>query len=579
MKKLSFSLLFLAFTLTTYGQVSFSIGSPYIDQSTGISLDARGNIYLTGTFQGSLDLDPGPGVNQLTAQGDPLSPDSQDVFVARYSSIGEFDWGFSISSPGRDMSYAIEVKEGFMYVCGYIQGETEFDPGPGSAVFNSDAGQDAFVAVYDTLGVFVWAQVLGDEEGAPFDLNDIRYEVAFDVSVDEMGNCYLAGAFTGTMDFEPDNSSPFDSFFSTADGNGISGRDIFVVSYDPAGNYRWGFGVGGTDAEQAQAIAHTDGAIFLGGQFSGTTDLNPSGQQLNLSSHGSTDAFLAKYQASDGTLDWAVGWGGIEADEVAPGAIALGKHARVVVGGNFQGMVTFDPNGNGQTKTAVGGRDVFLSQFLQDGSYAWTKTQGSTRDDLLTDVLVTTEDFSYLSGRVDDKLYLEQLDELGNSNWERELGGGNLQGDQMSGLALNQEEDVFFSGTFFQTLDIDPGVDMLLLNSVGESDICVGRYSPEGLLNRFGTRIGPGLPDFVSDLTLYPSPATDELSIRLELGSYTPLGFSIRNYLGQVVFEKQVEARFGPIQDSFPLTHLSSGAYWVEIRFPEGIYTEKFWKR
>ncbi len=57
----------------------FGIGSGRSDEVGGLAKDMLGNIYLMGTFEETVDFDPGDGVTALTSAG----PD--DIFVARYT--------------------------------------------------------------------------------------------------------------------------------------------------------------------------------------------------------------------------------------------------------------------------------------------------------------------------------------------------------------------------------------------------------------------------------------------------------------------------------------------------------------
>ena len=52
-------------------------------------IDASGNVYTTGFFQGTVDFDPGPGVDEHTAFG------GFDVFVTKLDSAGDHVWTLS----------------------------------------------------------------------------------------------------------------------------------------------------------------------------------------------------------------------------------------------------------------------------------------------------------------------------------------------------------------------------------------------------------------------------------------------------------------------------------------------------
>ena len=91
-----------------------------------MKLDATGNVYLTGYFQGSgKDFDPSPtGTALLNSQG------GFDVFVAKYTAVGNYAWAFDIGGPNADVGRDIEIDYvGNVYVAGDFDGSNiDFDP-------------------------------------------------------------------------------------------------------------------------------------------------------------------------------------------------------------------------------------------------------------------------------------------------------------------------------------------------------------------------------------------------------------------------------------------------------------------
>ncbi|MCB0771599.1 MAG: SBBP repeat-containing protein, partial [Flavobacteriales bacterium] len=63
-----------------------SFGGSLADYGLSIALDASGNVYTTGYFQGTVDFDPGAGTTNLTSEG------SLDVYVQKLNATGNFVW-------------------------------------------------------------------------------------------------------------------------------------------------------------------------------------------------------------------------------------------------------------------------------------------------------------------------------------------------------------------------------------------------------------------------------------------------------------------------------------------------------
>ena len=88
--KLSGFLLFFSFFLNhifLFGQSyqwAKSVGGGSDDIGSAIALDSLGNTYILGAFYGTADLDPGPGVFNLTTNG------LGDAFILKLNISGYF---------------------------------------------------------------------------------------------------------------------------------------------------------------------------------------------------------------------------------------------------------------------------------------------------------------------------------------------------------------------------------------------------------------------------------------------------------------------------------------------------------
>lgn len=108
-----------------------------------------------------------------------------------------------------------------------------------------------------------------------------------DIAVDQNGDVYVSGRFTGTVDFDPGIA------VSTLTSAGS--RDIVVMKLDASGNAVFARRMGGAGDDESWELAlESSGDIFAVGSFTGTADFDPGFGVANLVSNGSNDGFLGR---------------------------------------------------------------------------------------------------------------------------------------------------------------------------------------------------------------------------------------------------------------------------------------------
>jgi hypothetical protein len=81
-----------------------SMGGADYDISRDLAIDARGNVYTTGYFQGIADFDPSlAGTTKLTSGG------GDDIFISKLDSSGNFIWAKSMGGLGSDIATGIAI--------------------------------------------------------------------------------------------------------------------------------------------------------------------------------------------------------------------------------------------------------------------------------------------------------------------------------------------------------------------------------------------------------------------------------------------------------------------------------------
>lgn len=392
-----------------YGALQWAVrvGGTGIDMGNEIALDANGFVYVAGSYEGTVDFDPGAGVHnlvsqtaassfilKLTAQGnfvwaksigsnqgtsaeglsvsaggvvhvggnfagvadlDPgagtnnvTTSGNVDVYLVELDSAGNFIWGIDFGSTGLDGCTAVaEDVNGDVYITGYFANTCDFDPGSGT--FNLTAtGNDAFVAKYNSSGGFTWAVKLGGS----------GTDGGADIAVDFTGNVYTTGYFDGTADFDPGAGT-----VTFTASTGIS--DAFVSCLTSSGAYSWAAQLGGPSLDVGQSIAlDLTGNVYVTGRFSGTADFDPGAATYPLTSAGMEDAFITKLDAS-GALVSAHKFGGSSNDNGL--AIAVDVNNNVLVAGYFSGTSDVDPQPSTWPLVSNGLDDGYVVKFSQSG--------------------------------------------------------------------------------------------------------------------------------------------------------------------------------------------------------------------
>lgn len=259
---------------------------------SSITEDNNGNIYVTGYLDGTADFDPGTGIDSVKSHG--TVGLSDDCFIAKYDTAGNYKWAFGIGGDGNSNveSYSIASgNNGAIYLTGYIEGNElaqgakgiDFDPSTSIDTLVNVGPIDIFLARYDTAGNYKWAFNVGSTSGANYNC------AGNSIFLDNNREILMTGYMRGIVDFDPSVS------IDTLNGKGY--REIFVSKYDTAGNYKWAFNTNSTSAAASGQNIINDGSdIYVTGFLQGNNiDFFPGSNTSLLSAKGNRDIFIAKY--------------------------------------------------------------------------------------------------------------------------------------------------------------------------------------------------------------------------------------------------------------------------------------------
>ena len=291
----------------------------------GIAVSSSGTIFATGQFNGIVDFDPTPTVENHS------NISFSKMFITKYDTSGNYYWTQTLEGTGSAEGDAITVDTlGNAYVSGYYYQTIDFDP-TGATDNHTYAGNGGFVTKYDTNGNYLWVKT---QEGAGAGNNSNAYAIKSDSS----NNIYTSGRLSGTIDYDP--GAGVDNH--TTNGN----EDIFLQKLDSDGNYVWAKHIGGTSFERGYALSiDSSDNVYIGGFWSGTVDFDPGvGEDIKTEISDWGVAMYATAYDSSGTYLWTrITNYGQESDGYGIAAYDSG----VYLVGDAYGNVDFNPEGGG----------------------------------------------------------------------------------------------------------------------------------------------------------------------------------------------------------------------------------------
>lgn len=332
------------------------------DCSTGtLTTDATGNLYVSGSFNGTVDFDPGAGTFNITNGGTFTAN-----FMCKLDANGNFLWATHTES-NNSQAIASLVVDGAqnLYTLGHFRGVVDFDPGAGSATLVPLGQWDVYLTKTAANGDFISVQRFG---GTDFDFGG-------SVGIDASDNVYVSGVFQGTCDFDPGAA--------TVNMTSAGLRDMFVVKLTTTGNLVWNKMLGGPNDELGMATkTDADGNTYGTGLYEATIDLDPGAAVFNLTTSGGRDFFALKLDA-DGDFVWAKSMGSATHDDRVT---AIDIHPEgVYLAGYFDGTGDLDP-GPDEFEVSVD-NDSFTLKLDTDGNFVWAVTFGDYGAGFVTKVL------------------------------------------------------------------------------------------------------------------------------------------------------------------------------------------------
>lgn len=234
------------------------MGANNYDRYTDIAVDNAGNIYATGFFWGTVDMNPNVGTFNLTAVG------GNDGFVQKLDASGNFVYAYSCGSSLDDYTSAIDVDpvNQTVWFSSVFMGTIDADPGPGTVNYTSMGSYDAFIAEMNGTNL-VWS--------TPVSGTNVQFVT--ELKFNAPGEVYAAGYFEDIVDMDPGITTNY----LVSEG----GYDVYVAKYNGA-TPTWVRRYGTSDIDFLEDLTvDPSGNTMITGYCGSNMDFDPAQPNIN----------------------------------------------------------------------------------------------------------------------------------------------------------------------------------------------------------------------------------------------------------------------------------------------------------
>ncbi len=488
---------------TTQWGLSFT---SYISNAYRAVCDSSGNVIVIGSFEGEMDVAPGPDSLWLS------SGVGTNAFIAKYNTSGGLLWAASWGSDNNpcciESAYVLALDEaGNILIAGVFEGIVDFDPGPGSyQLSGSSEIWNGYLLKLSAAGEFIWVRHFESSVYSSADL----------ISIGPDNSIFVNGELSVEIDLDPglglvSETGPND--------------DLFLVKLDSNGLYQWGKTYGSLDDIKAWGLlAHSSGEVYLTGRFQGSVDFNPGGTPHLLTTEHE-DGFILHLNAN-GDFEWAAQiW---SSERCALKRLTETPLGNLLVIGQNSGTVDLDPGTDTDYYTSLFTMG-FLLKLTTDLNLISAHRIGQSGSGMFVpeSVLLSPLGDIFIGGLLSGSMDLDpgpgvemifsfgyvdailiSLSPMCNLQWADHF-GGNVSQNSFCGLSLDPSGSLYGVGYFRDDMDIAIGSDTLILADSSEFGI------KNGFLMKVANPVAIDHQQDKVQLSVFPNPSQGHVNVVL----------------------------------------------------------------
>ncbi len=335
---------------------------------TEIATDSAGNIFLLGSFNGTVDFDPTLGIDFRSSASQTWQ------FLTQIKADGGYGQTYLWQNSNIVIRDMVIDRDDDIFLAGILSsGGGNLDP--------IDGDDNQTVANGETLG-FYTKLAAGNPRtygySGTFKNISSQYLELDHLALDSKGNVFLYGVFSASTKMNFNLDAPGESNFKSSYGGT---RDLYVSKYDSNGNYLTTYFVGGLGNESAQVLGldYNDNVYYTGG-FNDVVNFNPINPLVIHDDKVATVAdqrFLSKLNA-DGTYGYTLTW---NSNSLSFKKITFDSNNLIYLVGVSSGAINYDPITAIDNISGIGGNDAFMTVLNPNKTYGYTYIWGGKNDD------------------------------------------------------------------------------------------------------------------------------------------------------------------------------------------------------
>ncbi len=405
------------------------------------------------------------------------------TLISVFSYAQDFDWAYRIGGASTDFGRRIRTDSANnFYVLGFYTGTLVLDSAGSPINLTGFGGTDIFLIKYNCNKVFQWKVKVGGtgNESANFSQCGIQ--------VRNNGDVFITNQFEGTANFVSSNGS-------TQTISSAGNWDVFTMKLNNKGIIQWVVTASSNGWEESGEVAFdNDGNVCVTGFFSNTcTFSSTSGPSQTLTSAGSTDVFVAKYN-SVGSLQFAIRAG--STSQEAPADIEVDAGGNIYTCGNFACCASNSITFGSTTLNNLSSWGGYIAKLSPAGNWLWAVGMGGPGSESFQKIVFNrSQTQMFVIGHAQSTSTISSqapgtsititsyggydavvvgLDMNGSLQWAKHLGSS---GDEFGmGVSIGADDNPLFTGSFQGNANFD-GISA---TSSGPSSMFVAKFSNSG---------------------------------------------------------------------------------------------------